>query len=88
MRHSTRRIRRRGNTDKWEVILTHKDPLTGELLPTYHTVEAATKKQAKKKSYRHSRGFPYSSSIMKELIMNKKIYELHVLTSSYIRTVN
>ena len=49
MRRSTRGIRRRGNTDKWEVILTHKDPLTGELLPTYHTVEAATKKQAKKK---------------------------------------
>ncbi|MBQ9002253.1 MAG: site-specific integrase [Eggerthellaceae bacterium] len=49
MKYTTRGIRRRGDTDKWEVILTHKDPLTGELLPSYHTIVAPTEKQARKK---------------------------------------
>ncbi len=49
MRYTSRGMRRRGNTDKWEVRLSHKDPITGKLLSTYHTVEAKTEKSAKKK---------------------------------------
>lgn len=48
MKYSSRGLRRRGDTDKWEVILTHKDPMTGESLTTYHTVTAKTKRAAER----------------------------------------
>ena len=47
MRYTSRGIRRRGEGNQWEVILSHKDPLTGEVVPTYHTITAKTKKQRK-----------------------------------------
>lgn len=49
MRYTSRGLRRRRNTDKWEVTLTHRDPVTGEQVSTYHTVEAKTEKQALRK---------------------------------------
>lgn len=48
MRYKFRSMRRRRNTDKWEVQLLHKDPNTNELETTYHTVEASTERQARK----------------------------------------
>ena len=44
MQYTTRGMRRRRNTDKWEVILSHRDPATGEQVPSYHTIEAKTEK--------------------------------------------
>lgn len=38
--YASRGLRRRGDSDKWQVVLSHKDPLTGETVPSYHTVEA------------------------------------------------
>ena len=49
MQYTSRGMRRRGDSDKWEVVLSHKDPYTGETVPTYHTVEARTEKQAQRK---------------------------------------
>ena len=49
MIYTSRGMRRRGDSDKWEVVLSHHDPLSSEQVPTYHTVEAKTEKQAKKK---------------------------------------
>lgn len=46
MKYTSRGLRRRGDADKREVILTHKDPMTGESLTTYHTVTAKTKRAA------------------------------------------
>ena len=40
MIYTSRGMRRRGDSDKWEVVLSHHDPLSGEQVPTYHTVEA------------------------------------------------
>lgn len=48
MKYTSRGMRRRRDTSKWEIILTHKDPLTGESIPSYHTVAAKTKKAAEK----------------------------------------
>lgn len=36
MRYMSRGLRRRRDTDKWEVILSHKDPVTGKAVTTYH----------------------------------------------------
>lgn len=49
MRYASRGLRRRRDTDKWEVTLSSKDPMTGELISSYYTVTAKTETQAKKK---------------------------------------
>lgn len=49
MRYTSRGMRRRRDTDKWEVTLSHKDPVTGERMTSYHAVEAKTERQAEKK---------------------------------------
>ena len=49
MKYSSRGLRRRGDTDKWEVTLSHKDPLSGEFVRSFHTVKARTEKQAQKR---------------------------------------
>ncbi len=49
MRYTSRGMRRRRNTDKWEVTLSHHDPVTGKQVSTYHTVKAKTEKQAQRK---------------------------------------
>ena len=49
IKYTSRGLKRRGNSDKWHVTLSHKDPLTGELVPSYHTVTARTEKQAMKR---------------------------------------
>ena len=46
MKYRSKGLRRRRNTDKWELRLVHDDPLTGEEVLTYHTVEGKTRKQA------------------------------------------
>ena len=48
MEYTSRGLKRRRNTDKWEVTLSHRDPLTGEQVPSYHTVEAKTRKRAER----------------------------------------
>lgn len=48
MIYKSRGLKRRRNTDKWEVTLAHKDPMTGEVELSYHTVEATTRKKAEK----------------------------------------
>jgi len=48
MEYASRGLRRRGDSDKWQVVLSHKDPLTGEIVPSYHTVEAKTQRKAEK----------------------------------------
>lgn len=47
-RYTTRSLRRRRNTDQWECSLSHVDPVTGESIRTYHTLQAKTQKQAEK----------------------------------------
>lgn len=49
MKYTSRGLKRRGDSDKWHVTLSHRDPLTGELVPSYHTVTARTEKQAAKR---------------------------------------
>ena len=48
MEYTSRGLKRRGDTDKWEVTLSHRDPLTGEQVRSFHTVEAKTQKRAEK----------------------------------------
>ena len=48
MQYTTRGLKRRLNTDKWEVVLSHRDPLTGKQVPSYHTVESKTLRKAEK----------------------------------------
>lgn len=48
MRYTSRGLKRRRGTDKWDVTLSHRDPLSGELVSTYHTVEGTTRKKAEK----------------------------------------
>lgn len=48
MKYTSRSLRRRGDTDKWEAVLMHKDPLTGEPVRTFHTVEGKTERAARK----------------------------------------
>ena len=48
MIYKSRGLKRRRDTDKWEVTLAHKDPANGEIVLSYHTVEAATRKKAEK----------------------------------------
>ena len=49
MRYYRKGLRRRRDTDQWEVRLMHKDPLTQEEITTYHTITAKTQKQAERK---------------------------------------
>lgn len=49
MQYTSRGMRRRRDTDKWEVTLSHKDPITGEQVRTFYTIEAKTEKQAQRK---------------------------------------
>ncbi len=48
MDYKSRGLRRRGDTDKWEVTLSHKDPMSGEAVLSYHTVEGTSRKKAEK----------------------------------------
>lgn len=48
MRYTSRGLKRRRGTDKWDVTLSHRDPLSGGLVSTYHTVEGSTRKKAEK----------------------------------------
>lgn len=46
MKYRSKGLRRRRDTDKWELRLVHDDPLTGEEVLSYHTVEGKNRKQA------------------------------------------
>lgn len=43
-RYTSRSPRRRRNTDQWECSLSHTDPVTGEVVRTYHTLVAKTQR--------------------------------------------
>jgi hypothetical protein len=47
--YTTRSMRRRRGTDKWEVTLSHTNPVTGETVRTYHAIGAKTQRQAERK---------------------------------------
>ena len=47
--YTTRGVRQRGQKDSWEITFSHKDPITGKAVRTYHTVEAKTRRQALRK---------------------------------------
>ena len=49
LKYTTRSIRQRGAKEMWGITLSHKNPITGETVRTYHKVEAKTRKQAEKK---------------------------------------
>ena len=40
LKYTSRSLRRRRNTDQWECSLSHTDPVTGEVVRTYHTLVA------------------------------------------------
>ena len=48
LNYTTRSMRRRRNTDQWECSLSHTDPVTGEVVRTYHTITGKTKRQAER----------------------------------------
>ena len=45
-RYTSRSLIRRRNTDQWECSLSHTDPVTGEVVRTYHTLVAKTQRQS------------------------------------------
>lgn len=47
-RYTSRSLRRRRNTGQWECSLSHTDPVTGEVVRTYHTLVAKTQRQAER----------------------------------------
>ena len=49
MKYTSRGLRRRGEADQWEATLSHRDPLSGEVVRSYHTITARTEKQARRK---------------------------------------
>ncbi len=46
--YTSRGLRRRRNSDRWEAVLLHTDPVTGETVRTFHTVEGKTRRQAER----------------------------------------
>ncbi len=48
MEYTSRGLRRGGDTDQWEVTLSHKDPVTGEPERLYCTVRGRTRRAAEK----------------------------------------
>lgn len=46
MQYKTKSLRRRRNTNKWECVLEHTNPITNAIETTYHTVEGKTRNQA------------------------------------------
>ena len=48
LKYTSRSLRRRRNTGQWECSLSHTDPVTGEVVRTYHTLVAKTQRQAER----------------------------------------
>lgn len=46
--YTSRGLRRRRNGDRWEAVLSHADPVTGEVVRTFHTVGGKTRRQAER----------------------------------------
>ena len=46
--YTSRGLRRRRNSDRWEAVLSHADPVTGEVVRTFHTAEGKTRRQAER----------------------------------------
>lgn len=46
--YTSRGLRGRRNGDRWEAVLSHTDPVTGEVVRTFHTVEGKTRRQAER----------------------------------------
>ncbi len=47
-RYTSRSLRQRRSTDQWECSLSHTDPVTGEVVRTFNTVEGKTRRQAER----------------------------------------
>ena len=81
MKYTSRGLKRRGDSDKWHVTLSHKDPITGELVPSYHTVTARTEKQAMKRRDElildlERKGGAYTSRHDHRMVMALKVAQL------------
>ena len=50
MKYTSGGLKRRGDTNKRKVTLSRRDPLVGEQVRSFHTVEAKTQKRAEKAS--------------------------------------
>ena len=48
MKYTSRGLRRRGDSDTWEATLSHRDPLSGESVRSFHTVAGKTRKAAER----------------------------------------
>ena len=48
MEYTSRGLRRGGDTDQWEVTLSHKDPVTGEPERLYCIARGRTRQAAEK----------------------------------------
>ena len=46
--YTNRGLRRRRNSDRWEAVLSHTNPVTGEAVRTFHTVEGKMRRQAER----------------------------------------
>lgn len=49
MKYYKKGLRRRRDTDQWEVQLMHRNPITQEEILSYYTVTAKARKQAERK---------------------------------------
>lgn len=81
MEYTSRGLRRRGESNRWEVALSHINPITGLRTTTYHTVEGNTKIEAERnrnklikqleKEGLGSTGNMTVNHIVKELLLHK-----------------
>lgn len=46
--YTSRGLRRRRNNDQWETVLSHTDPVTGEVVRKLHTAEGETHRQVER----------------------------------------
>lgn len=46
--YTSRCLRRRRNSGRWEVVLSHTDPVTGEVVRKLHTAEGETHRQVER----------------------------------------
>jgi integrase len=46
--YTSRGLGRRRNGDRWEAVRSHTDPVTGEVVRMFHTVEGKARRQAKR----------------------------------------
>ena len=56
LKYTTRSIRQRGAKEMWGITLSHKNPITGETVRTYHKVEAKDPQASREEARRADLG--------------------------------